>query len=75
MENAFFNPGIQLLTCDHTRLDGRWNVDNYAAPYWRLYWNAQAGAQVTLDGVTTALEPNRFVLIPPETPFAGRVTG
>lgn len=75
MENAFFNPGIQLLICDQTRLDGRWNVGNFAAPYWRLYWNAQPGAGVTLNGVTTALEPDRFVLIPPETPFAGRVTG
>ncbi|MFA5203132.1 MAG: AraC family transcriptional regulator [Lentisphaeria bacterium] len=75
MENAFFNPGIQLLICDRTRLDARWNVANYAAPYWRLYWNSQPGARVTLGGVTTALEADRFVLIPPETPFAGRVAG
>ena len=75
MENAFFNPCIQLLICDRTRLDGHWNVANYAAPYWRLYWNPQPGARVTLDGVATALDADRFVLIPPETPFAGRVVG
>jgi len=76
MGNSFFNPNLRLLLVRHIRLNAReWASPNLAAPYWRWYWNAQPGAAVALAGRETPLLPDQFMLIPPETPFHGRVQG
>jgi AraC-like DNA-binding protein len=49
-----------------------WNFDNLAAPYWRLYWNPRSGAHVRYGKAHVGLEPDRLLLIPPETDFAAR---
>ncbi|MFA5206211.1 MAG: AraC family transcriptional regulator [Lentisphaeria bacterium] len=76
MKNSFFNPNLRLLLVRRIRLNAReWASPNLAAPYWRWYWNAQLGATVVLAGRETPLRPDQFMLIPPDTPFRGRVTG
>jgi AraC-like DNA-binding protein len=47
-----------------------WQHANLSFPYWRLYWNSQKGASVTLNNITTSLHQNNLLLIPPNTPFA-----
>ena len=49
-----------------------WNHSNLASPYWRLYWNAEAGAVVQWHGQTFPLAPTRLLLIAPNTPFTTR---
>ncbi len=69
MINEYFNPGIRMTTCIADSLT-QWNNANLSAPYWRLYWNQNTGAKVTLDGHTTPLDPDHLILIPPNTPFS-----
>jgi AraC-like DNA-binding protein len=52
-----------------------WHHADLAAPYWRLYWNAQVGASVRLFARVTRLSPRQIYLIPPETPFASSNEG
>ncbi|HWL51626.1 MAG TPA: AraC family transcriptional regulator [Chthoniobacteraceae bacterium] len=47
-----------------------WNYSDLRAPYWRLYWNGTPGMYLRCGGREMALEPDRLVLIPPETSFA-----
>lgn len=46
--------------------------ENLAAPYWRLYWNAEAGWGIRLGDAVVGLGPERLIAIPPDTPFAAR---
>jgi AraC-like DNA-binding protein len=71
MESSFYSPGVQLLKCDRAELGRWWERNAFGAPYWRLYWNPQPGARVRWAGEQVPLEPSRFVIIPPETPFTG----
>lgn len=43
-------------------------------PYWRLYWNRSGRAVVVYDK-TIYLEPDKLILIPPNTPFASYIEG
>ncbi len=49
----------------------RWNHDGLARPYWRLYRNAEPGWSIRHRGQTTALVPDRVILIAPETVYVG----
>jgi AraC-like DNA-binding protein len=72
MLRAIFDPDVKLLTVACPRLT-RWDIPNMAAPYWRLYRNDRAGAEVRLGGRVVPLRPDRLVLIPPDTPCASRL--
>lgn len=63
---------LRILYCSACRLE-HWQYDNLAAPYWRLYWNAEPGAEVISGGETVPLVPERMMLIPPETSYAARL--
>ncbi|MHC4915208.1 MAG: AraC family transcriptional regulator [Planctomycetota bacterium] len=69
---ADYDPGIRVQLCDCHRLE-RWGFGDLSAPHWRLYWNDRPGAAVSLRGRRTALTPARFLVIPPDTPFAARL--
>ncbi|OGV71821.1 MAG: hypothetical protein A3K19_24325 [Lentisphaerae bacterium RIFOXYB12_FULL_65_16] len=75
MDNAVFSPGLRLLCCRLTRLGGaNWGgLGSMSAPYWRLYWNRAPGATVSLESREQPLTPEMLLLIPPNTPYRGRV--
>jgi AraC-like DNA-binding protein len=52
-----------------------WNHANLAAPYWRLYWNQEAGAEIRLGETRYDLTPECLFLIAPNTPFVTRYSG
>jgi len=51
----------------------RWEVDCTGDPFWRLYWNDRRGAFARDHRGEYPLEPGHFLVIPPETPFRGRL--
>jgi hypothetical protein len=55
MDTDFYSPGVQILTCETTRLEASWARNSFSAPYWRLYWNPDAGASVRYAGEEIAL--------------------
>jgi AraC-like DNA-binding protein len=60
---------INILVCYFMSGRETWNDKNLSEPYWRLYWNANHGAVVSLGSQQAALGPQKIVLIPPHTPF------
>lgn len=46
-----------------------WKSQQMAFPFWRLYWNKSGRARVVYNR-TSKLEPNKIILIPPNTPFS-----
>lgn len=75
MAQTLYNPAIQILAIEAVRLYPAWEKLSFSAPYWRLYWNAQPGAAVVWKAHKTALRPDRFVIIPPDTPFTAACSG
>jgi AraC-like DNA-binding protein len=71
-ENIYYDPAVRLLFCGWQRQLPQWNYDNLSAPFWRLYWNRNAGATISF-GRKWKLGPSKFFLIPPNTPFASRL--
>lgn len=72
MEYVQLHPLVRILQCAVQPLSPHWNNDNYAAPYWRLYWNPTPSARVILNGRAVELRPDRLIVIPPDTPYAAR---
>lgn len=72
MKRVHYNPNVQLHGFSSVRLTG-WEFGSLSAPYWRWYWNAQPGAFIMLEGHEVALTPDRYVVIPPNTPFSCRL--
>jgi AraC-like DNA-binding protein len=60
---------IQVLLCYKIFGLETWSNKNRSAPFWRLYWNANEGAQLILNQNKVELTPDKIVLIPPNTPF------
>ena len=50
----FYSPGVQILTCQMTRVGASWEGHSFSAPYWRLYWNPDTGASVRYAGEEVA---------------------
>lgn len=67
-------PELRILQATCRRLS-RWNHDDLAAPWWRLYWNPTPGARLLHGGAALPLAPDRVALIPPNTPYAARTDG
>lgn len=62
---------LEILRCSYWVLR-IWNHTNLASPYWRLYWNTEAGAVVQWHGNHYPLDPAHLLLIAPNTPFTTR---
>ena len=58
----------RLLCCRYWWMS-EWKSQQMSFPYWRLYWNRSGRAWVVYNK-TIYLEPEKIVLIPPNTPFA-----
>jgi AraC-like DNA-binding protein len=58
----------RLLCCRYWWMS-EWKSQQMSFPYWRLYWNRSGRAWVVYNK-TIYLEPDKLVLIPPNTPFA-----
>jgi AraC-like DNA-binding protein len=63
---------LQILRCSYWALRS-WNHTSLCSPYWRLYWNRQPGATVVWRNQDHPLQPDRLVLIAPNTPFTSRL--
>ncbi|WOO43354.1 AraC family transcriptional regulator [Rubellicoccus peritrichatus] len=51
----------------------KWEVDTNGDPFWRLYWNDTPGAFAHDGYQGFELVPSELMVIPPETPFTGRL--
>jgi AraC-like DNA-binding protein len=49
-----------------------WKSQQMSFPYWRLYWN-KSGRALVVYNKTIYLEPEKLVLIPPNTPFSSDI--
>lgn len=58
----------RLLCCRYWWMS-EWKSQQMAFPFWRLYWNRSGRAKVVYNK-TIYLEPDKILLIPPNTPFA-----
>jgi len=61
----------RLLCCRYWWMS-EWKSRQMSFPYWRLYWNRSGRAWVVYNK-TIYLEPDKLVLIPPNTPFASDI--
>jgi len=60
---------IQVLLCYKIYGTDTWSNKNRSAPFWRLYWNGNDGASLSLGDLVVPLGPDKIVLIPPGTAF------
>ena len=63
----------RLLCCRYWWM-AEWKSQQMSFPYWRLYWNRSGKAWVVYNK-TIYLEPDKMILIPPNTPFATDIEG
>ncbi|MEA3461791.1 MAG: helix-turn-helix domain-containing protein [Bacteroidota bacterium] len=61
----------RLLCCRYWWMS-EWKSQQMSFPYWRLYWNRSGRAWVVYNK-TIYLEPDKLILIPPNTPFASDI--
>lgn len=61
----------RLLCCRYWWMS-EWKSQQMSFPYWRLYWNRSGRAWVVYNK-TIYLEPNKIILIPPNTPFSSDI--
>ena len=61
----------RLLCCRYWWM-AEWKSQQMAFPFWRLYWNRSGRAKVVYNK-TIYLEPDKILLIPPNTPFASDI--
>jgi len=68
-----FDPLELRIWQGEQRLLRSWSCPNLSAPHWRLYWNADPGAELVLGDDRLLMDPDRLYLIAPETPFSTRL--
>jgi AraC-like DNA-binding protein len=66
--------GVRLLSDGSTQLNEHW-VHQLYAPYWRLYWHAEAGASVHSPDQTYVLQAQCWWLIPAWTHLTSSCEG
>jgi len=74
MQGTSSEMSLRILTSVFVHLT-KWSSGDLRAPYWRLYWNETSGAAIIVGKQTIPIEPDHFILIPPEVPFTTRLTG
>lgn len=53
----------------------RWDYRGVSYPHWRIYWNREPGAWITVNGADHPLAPESVIVISPNTPIDSHVTG
>ncbi|MDA3962030.1 MAG: AraC family transcriptional regulator [Planctomycetota bacterium] len=59
---------IHLLTASRPAMT-HWKHTPIGTPYWRLYWNSEPGWVIRRKGQEIPLDPDRVVLVAPETAY------
>ncbi|MFZ4778358.1 MAG: helix-turn-helix domain-containing protein [Terrimicrobiaceae bacterium] len=62
-------PSLRIHECGATVLGMSWNHHGVRSPFWRAYFNPDAGASVRVEGKWLALGPSRLVIVPEDTLF------
>jgi AraC-like DNA-binding protein len=70
--NQEFQEVLPRLLCCRYWWMSEWKSQQMAFPFWRLYWNRSGRAKVVYNK-TIYLEPDKILLIPPNTPFASDI--
>ncbi|KXX71191.1 AraC family transcriptional regulator [Flammeovirga sp. SJP92] len=65
---------IEVLCCRLWWLK-KWKNGKLSSPYWRLYWNKNKGAYITYKGRKIEINPDKVILIPPNTMFETSIKG
>jgi len=75
MKDTLRRPEIHILysNCLAITPGVEWRGQNLSSPYWRLYWNDRRGAELVLEGGVKPMEPKHLYLIPPNTPYQGKL--
>ncbi len=75
MKDTLRRPEIHILhsSCLTITPGVEWRGQNLSSPYWRLYWNDKRGAGVVLARGVEPLDPKNLYLIPPNTPYRGKL--
>lgn len=68
MPDVSYSPVVDILTCRAHVVDA-WPPSDQKAPFWRLYWNPKAGAEVISGGERFSLAPQSVLVIPPNTSY------
>lgn len=63
---------IELLCCRYWQLQN-WEFNELSFPYWRVYYNSKKGAIVHYKGIDYNLDPNKIIVIAPNTPYSTRL--
>lgn len=65
---------LQVLCCRHWWLKN-WEFKDLSFPYWRIYYNENSGASVMYNNELIKIEPNRIIMIAPNTSYSTRLFG
>lgn len=69
IRQAFNDVSIKLLCCRYWVLED-WECSDLSVPFWRIYHNNIAGANILFNNTTINLKQDIVVLIPPNTSFS-----
>ena len=68
IHQVFTGVNLQLWCCRFWQLK-QWDCNDMAFPYWRIYWNKNAGGVVSYEQDSYELDENNLLIISPNTPF------
>ncbi|HAI11974.1 MAG TPA: hypothetical protein DCM28_09735 [Phycisphaerales bacterium] len=70
-------PGIEVHYLENVPLGGAgdfdWHQNKVVGPYWRAYWNENAGGIVQVGHQEIQLKPDRVVVLSPDTVYSTRL--
>lgn len=64
---------LSLLSAGFIRNLASWNVTNCIQHFWVLWYNFAPGATCISGGRKIKLTPDKIILIPPHTPYSGKL--
>ncbi|MCF8361408.1 MAG: AraC family transcriptional regulator [Prolixibacteraceae bacterium] len=65
---------LSLLCCRYWWLK-KWEFKKIESPYWRIYYNKLKGARIVFDNITYELNPDKILVVAPNTSFKSELTG
>lgn len=72
IRQIFKEINIKLLCCRYWILE-EWTCFDLSVPFWRVYYNTVAGAEILYNNRSIMLNKQNLVIIPPNTPFSTRL--
>ncbi|MDW5288265.1 AraC family transcriptional regulator [Formosa sp. PL04] len=67
----FIDLKLRLMCCRYWLLN-LWDCHDMVFPFWRLYWNKNAGGQLIHQDTIYEMDPNYIYIIPPFTSFSSQ---